>query len=239
LSCALRVCPALYPPLNAEFVGTRANCSGVVHGQVCATRCSEGFDPSGGDARHECRDGAWQGTELLCMPRTCPALASPNHTKSLVCADKQNGKWCRHSFSPGYARAAGVNLCICLLGHWTAEPLQCERQVYPPLTVGHAGVNRTCTGMVKGDECVLECPMGGEQMRGSARRAYIGGQWAGAQLECAQILYRDLLPPPNTAGPACSTYAHGQQCRLICTEALYRSENAKSREDPQEQTGGG
>ena len=118
----------------------------------------------------------------LCVPRACPALASPNHTEPLVCADKQNGESCQHSCSPGYARAAGVNLRTCLLGHWTGEPLQCERQVCPPLTVGHAGVNRTCTDMVQGDECVLECPTGREQTRGTARRACVGGQWTGAQL---------------------------------------------------------
>ncbi|WIA20328.1 hypothetical protein OEZ85_006160 [Tetradesmus obliquus] len=240
-SCTQVTCagtPTQEQPANSQ--PWPASCAGQAVGQVCATKCAEGFT---GQLVSSCSTtGAWSPVEGVCQPAICPGLPTqepPANSAAWLdtCAGMAIGQTCSTSCAEGYE---GQLISSCsTAGEWSPVEGICQQATCPGLPTQEQPANSqpwpaSCAGMAAGQACATKCAEGFSGMLTSG--CYIGEGWSPVEGRCEQITCTGLPPPAaNSAGfpGSCSGQPYQALCAAPCAPGFSGGVSSTCGEDGQ------
>ncbi|WIA40625.1 hypothetical protein OEZ86_013961 [Tetradesmus obliquus] len=240
-SCTQVTCagtPTEQQPANSQ--PWPASCAGQAVGQVCATKCAEGYT---GQLISSCSTtGAWSPVEGVCQPATYPGLPTqepPANSNGWpeTCAGLAIGQTCSTSCAEGYE---GQLISSCsMAGQWSPVEGVCQQATCPGLPTQEQPANSqpwpaSCAGVAAGQACATKCAEGFSGMLSSG--CYIGEGWSPVEGRCEQITCTGLPPPAaNSAGflVSCSGQPYKGLCSAPCAPGFSGGVSSTCGEDGQ------
>ncbi|XP_013405292.1 sushi, von Willebrand factor type A, EGF and pentraxin domain-containing protein 1 isoform X2 [Lingula anatina] len=186
---------------NAVVSGAPLTAANIFQDDTVTYSCKTGYAQNGGSAIRTCTNGAWKGSDIVCLqicqkpPTVANAVVSGT---PLTAANIFQDDTVTYSCKTGYAPNGGSAVRTCTNGAWEGKDIVCQRICQKPPTVANAvvsGAPLTAANIFQDDTVTYTCKTGYAQNGGSAVRTCTNGAWKGSDIVCQQICQK----PPTVA----------------------------------------
>ncbi|XP_013405295.1 sushi, von Willebrand factor type A, EGF and pentraxin domain-containing protein 1 isoform X6 [Lingula anatina] len=191
---------------NAVVSGAPLTAANIFQDDTVTYSCKTGYAQNGGSAIRTCTNGAWKGSDIVCLqicqkpPTVANAVVSGT---PLTAANIFQDDTVTYSCKTGYAPNGGSAVRTCTNGAWEGKDIVCQQICQKPPTVANAvvsGAPLSAANIFQDDTLTYSCKTGYAQNGGSAVRTCTNGAWKGKDIVCQQICQK----PPTVANAVVS-----------------------------------